>query len=96
MESPNTTDSNVKLAAIDGSYCTYSAYNETGDDPKIDPIYPDPHGNATTGYHGKLMCGVYKPTNVVSVSYGGDEIGYYGYFPAFYESMSHHFSVLQS
>lgn len=52
------------------SYCTYSAYGETGDDPDLDPIYPDP---AKDGYKGKLMCGVYKPTNVISVSYGGQE-----------------------
>lgn len=28
---------NTFLDAIDGSYCTYSAYGETGDDPVLDP-----------------------------------------------------------
>jgi tripeptidyl-peptidase-1 len=32
------------------SYCTYSAYGETGNDPKIDPVYPD---NREGGYKGK-------------------------------------------
>lgn len=44
---------NTFLDAIDGSYCTYSAYGETGNDPTLDPTYPDPNG-----YSGKLMCGV--------------------------------------
>ena len=57
------------LDAIDGSYCTYSAYNETGNSP-LDPPYPDP---AAGGYKGNLQCGVYKPTNVISISYGGQE-----------------------
>ncbi|KAK3937828.1 putative Tripeptidyl-peptidase sed1 [Diplogelasinospora grovesii] len=66
---------NTFLDAIDGSYCTYSAYGETGDctDPAcLDPAYPDPHPG---GYKGQLQCGVYKPTNVISISYGGDEYG---------------------
>ena len=53
---------NTLLDAIDGSYCTYSAYGETGDAPDIDPTYPDP---APGGYKGTLQCGVYKPTNVI-------------------------------
>ena len=57
------------LDAIDGSYCTYSAFGETGNSP-LDPPYPDP---APGGYKGKLQCGVYKPTNVISISYGGQE-----------------------
>lgn len=61
---------NTLLDAIDGSYCTYSAYGETGDAPGIDPTYPDP---APGGYKGSLQCGVYKPTNVISLSYGGRE-----------------------
>ncbi|KAN0112550.1 subtilisin-like protein [Hyaloscypha variabilis] len=61
---------NTFLDALDGSYCTYSAYGETGNDPSIDPIYPDP---APGGYKGKLQCGVYKPTNVISASYGEAE-----------------------
>jgi tripeptidyl-peptidase-1 len=64
---------NTFLDAIDGSYCTYSAFGETGDctDPAcVDPAYPDPNPG---GYKGALQCGVYKPTNVISISYGGDE-----------------------
>lgn len=58
---------NTFLDAIDGSYCTYSAFGETGD-ASIDPVYPDP---LLTGYEGQRQCGVYKPTNVISISYGG-------------------------
>ncbi len=61
---------NTLLDAIDGSYCTYSAYGETGDAPGIDPTYPDP---APGGYQGELQCGVFKSTNVISLSYGGQE-----------------------
>ncbi|KAK3075448.1 hypothetical protein LTR53_001233 [Teratosphaeriaceae sp. CCFEE 6253] len=57
------------LDAIDGSYCTYSAFGKTGNSP-IDPPYPDP---LPGGYKGALQCGVYKPTNVISISYGGQE-----------------------
>lgn len=51
--------------AIDGSYCTF----EGGNSP-LDPPYPDP---APGGYKGELQCGVYTPTNVISISYGGSE-----------------------
>ncbi|KAF2171470.1 hypothetical protein M409DRAFT_63728 [Zasmidium cellare ATCC 36951] len=61
---------NTFLDAIDGSYCTYSAYGETGDLPNVDPTYPDPN---LGGYKGQLQCGIYKPTNVFSFSYGGQE-----------------------
>lgn len=57
------------LDAIDGSYCTYSAFNETGNSV-LDPPYPDPQPG---GFKGSLECGVYKPTNVISISYGGQE-----------------------
>ena len=57
------------LDAIDGSYCSYSAFGETGNSP-LDPPYPDPNPG---GYKGGLQCGVYKPTNVISISYGGQE-----------------------
>lgn len=57
------------LDAIDGSYCTYSAFGETGNSD-IDPSYPDPQAG---GFKGALQCGVYKPTNVISISYGGQE-----------------------
>jgi tripeptidyl-peptidase-1 len=61
---------NTFLDALDGSYCTYSAFGEKGNDPNIDPVYPDP---AAGGYKGELQCGVYKPTNVISASYGEAE-----------------------
>ncbi|PYH83323.1 subtilisin-like protein [Aspergillus uvarum CBS 121591] len=61
---------NTFLDALDGSYCTYSAYGEKGNDPDIDPVYPDHNAG---GYKGKLQCGVYKPTNVISASYGQAE-----------------------
>ncbi|EHK44450.1 uncharacterized protein TrAtP1_008994 [Trichoderma atroviride] len=68
------------LDAIDGSYCTYSAFGETGNDPDIDPVYPNP--NRTPGsenstspdfYEGLTACGTVNSTNVFSVSYGGLE-----------------------
>jgi tripeptidyl-peptidase-1 len=46
-----------------------------GDDPKIDPVYPD------ITYGKKVMCGKYLPTNVISISYGGDEF----HLPAYYQ-----------
>ena len=57
------------LDAIDGSYCSFSAYGETGNSP-LDPPYPDPNPG---GYKGQLQCGVYTPTHVISISYGGQE-----------------------
>ncbi|KUJ20186.1 subtilisin-like protein [Mollisia scopiformis] len=68
---------NTFLDAIDGSYCTYSAFGETGNDP-IDPVYPDTVWSG--GYKGQLMCGVYEPTNVISVSYGGSEADWPTYY----------------
>ncbi|POS76710.1 Pro-kumamolisin [Diaporthe helianthi] len=59
---------NTLLDAIDGSYCNYSAYGATRDSPNLDPTYPDPDG-----YNGTLECGTFKPTNVISISYGGQE-----------------------
>jgi len=56
--------------AIDGSYCSFTDFNETGNDPIYDPPYPDP---GPGGYHHALQCGVYKPTNVISISYGEAE-----------------------
>ncbi|KAF9893306.1 hypothetical protein FE257_011736 [Aspergillus nanangensis] len=50
------------LNAIDGSYCSEIS--------PLDPPYPNPAAN---GYKGQLQCGVYKPTNVISISYGGWE-----------------------
>jgi len=54
------------LDAIDGSYCKADG----GDDPIQDAKYPDP---APGGYKGKKDCGKYKPTNVISTSYGYNE-----------------------
>jgi tripeptidyl-peptidase-1 len=39
-------------------------------DTDIDPPYPDPQAG---GYKGNRQCGVYKPTNVISISYGVQE-----------------------
>ncbi|KAI2465624.1 subtilisin-like protein [Annulohypoxylon bovei var. microspora] len=61
--------------AIDGSYCTFEAYGESGNCARPecrDPEYPNPHDRG--GYSGQLMCGVYKPTNVISISYSGAEV----------------------
>lgn len=67
---------NTFFDALDGSYCTYSAYGETGNDPVLDPTYPDPNG-----YQGPLECGVYTPTNVITISYGV----YENDLPAYYQ-----------
>lgn len=53
--------------AIDGSDCKFVAYGQDDSNPKLDPVYPDPREH---GYRGKLQCGVFKPTNVLSISYG--------------------------
>lgn len=53
---------NTFLDAIDGSYCSQIS--------PLDPPYPDPNPG---GYKGSLQCGVYKPTNVISISYGEAE-----------------------
>lgn len=71
---------NTFFDAIDGSYCTFSAFGETGNCVKpecLDPSYPD---RAPGGYNGSLQCGVYEPTNVISISYGGGEAD----LPAYY------------
>lgn len=64
------------LDALDASYCTF----EGGDDPNIDPQYPDtdqfPDAPPGFTYSGETMCGTYKPTNVISVSYGLGENRY--------------------
>ncbi|KAI0896255.1 Pro-kumamolisin, activation domain-containing protein [Annulohypoxylon nitens] len=57
------------LDALDGSYCTYSAYGETGNNPDFDYSYPNPAPESEGAYKGDLQCGVYEPTNVISVSY---------------------------
>ncbi|KAK4553188.1 hypothetical protein LTR86_009718 [Recurvomyces mirabilis] len=71
---PNNTYTwgfNTLLDAIDGSYCSFAAYNETGNLPDWDPTYPDL--SPFQGYNGTLQCGLFEPTNVISVSYGGQE-----------------------
>ncbi|KUJ15281.1 putative protease S8 tripeptidyl peptidase I [Mollisia scopiformis] len=62
---------NTFLDSIDGSYCDYSAFGITGDSPGIDASYPDPTAG---GYKGKLECGTYELTRVVSISYGEAEV----------------------
>ncbi|KII91521.1 hypothetical protein PLICRDRAFT_105438 [Plicaturopsis crispa FD-325 SS-3] len=57
---------NNLLDALDGSFCTLDG----GDDPTQDGIYPDP---AAGGYKGAESCGIVKPANVISTSYGYDE-----------------------
>ncbi|KAF4446831.1 hypothetical protein F53441_9535 [Fusarium austroafricanum] len=52
------------LDAVDGSYCKYDG----GDDPDYDPRFP-----VFGGFQGPAMCGKYKVTNVVSISFAVDE-----------------------
>ena len=42
----------------------------SSDDPTEDGIYPD---TAKGGFKGPESCGIVKPANVISVSYGGQE-----------------------
>lgn len=60
------------LDALDGSYCSYTAYGITGNSPGYDTVYPD-NSTEPGAYKGKNMCGTYKPTRVISVSYGESE-----------------------
>lgn len=53
------------LNALDASYCTF----EGGDDPNVDPAYPDPFG----GYQGPEQCGGAPLSYVISTSYGYQE-----------------------
>jgi tripeptidyl-peptidase I len=60
---------------MDGSYCSFEAFGETGNCKRPqcrDPEYPNP---VEGGYKGEVMCGVYEPTAVISISYSGAEIG---------------------
>jgi tripeptidyl-peptidase-1 len=73
------------LDALDASYCTF----EGGDDPNLDPKYPDTGPNppdnpflANGTWDKPEMCGAYTPTNVISVSYGLGE----NTFSYFYEN----------
>lgn len=53
---------NIFLDALDESYCTYLG----GDQPYIDPAYPDPNEG---GYTGPLQCGGAPNSSVYSFSY---------------------------
>ncbi|KAL7934122.1 peptidase S8/S53 domain-containing protein [Trichoderma chlorosporum] len=68
QENPKMGYFNTFLDAIDSSYCNRTAFNITGDSPEFDPTYPDPGG-----YTGERMCGVFKPTNVISISWSPEE-----------------------
>ncbi|KAH8646085.1 Pro-kumamolisin, activation domain-containing protein [Xylariales sp. PMI_506] len=67
---------NVWLDALDESFCTYQG----GDQPYVDPAYPDPNNNKG-GYTGPLQCGGAPKSNVFSVSYNQIE----GALPYFYQ-----------
>lgn len=60
------------LDAIDGTYCSFSAYGETGDDPAID-------GSTT-----HEDCGSFKPTSVISSSWSYSE----DHFPISYSKVT--------
>lgn len=60
------------LDAIDGTYCSFSAYGETGDDPTID-------GDVT-----HEDCGTFQPTSVISSSASWSE----DHFPASYSKVA--------
>lgn len=75
---------NTFLDALDGTYCNSSAYGETGDNPEYDPVYPNNKTVTAVGggtydpgtYKLPEMCGVYSPTNVISISYSRAETTY--------------------
>jgi tripeptidyl-peptidase-1 len=62
---------NTFLDALDKSYCSASAFGEMGDLAGVDPTYPD---TTPGGYDQPEQCGVYAPTNVISISYAEDEL----------------------
>ncbi|CAK7264275.1 hypothetical protein SEPCBS119000_000905 [Sporothrix epigloea] len=65
---------NTFFDGIDGSYCSFEAFGEKGNcvTPEcLDPIYPNPSGG---GYQGSLQCGVFQPTNVITISYSYSEV----------------------
>ncbi|CAK7198753.1 hypothetical protein SEUCBS139899_001417 [Sporothrix eucalyptigena] len=72
---------NTFFDAIDGSYCSFSAFGQTGNCQEAacrDPVYPNPHKGSSgegppTSYQGPLMCGTFKPTNVIAISYSNVE-----------------------
>jgi tripeptidyl-peptidase-1 len=70
---------NIFLDALDSSYCTYLG----GDQPYLDPEYPDPN---LDGYTGPEQCGGAPISNVLTVSYGQIE----GALPEFYQQRQCH------
>ncbi|KAF8173454.1 peptidase S8/S53 domain-containing protein [Pholiota molesta] len=64
---PQGASFNNFLDALDGTYCQV----EGGDDPNQDAIYPD-SDHFPNGYN-KTDCGIVKPANVISTSYGYNE-----------------------
>jgi tripeptidyl-peptidase-1 len=48
----------------------YVLANNSQGNASVDPVYPD---SLLAGYQGKLQCDVYKPSNVISISYGEQE-----------------------
>jgi hypothetical protein len=40
------------LDALDGSFCTYSAFGQKGNNNSVDPVYPDVHASEPEGYKG--------------------------------------------
>jgi len=57
---------NNLIDALDASFCTF----EGGDDPTEDGIYPD---TMPGGFDKPESCGIVKPANVISTSYGMNE-----------------------
>ncbi|KOS16763.1 Tripeptidyl-peptidase sed1 [Escovopsis weberi] len=71
---------NTWLNAIDSSYCNFTSDGETGNNPDVDPVYPNPNPNIAPGipitdgwFEGQPACGGYKRQNVISLSYGWTE-----------------------
>ncbi|KAJ5689010.1 Rattus norvegicus CLN2 is a lysosomal protease Precursor [Penicillium macrosclerotiorum] len=62
------------LNAIDGSNCNYCASKQCDDSKMADP-------ESLFELDDKVSCGIYKPANVISISYGGPEQN----FPAPYQ-----------
>lgn len=81
---------NTWLDALDASYCSF----EGGDDPSIDPVYPD-NSTAEPGYGNPYnkteQCGGARPSHVYSVSYAALE---FGFTPAYATRMCEEFMKL--
>ncbi|CAJ2502332.1 Uu.00g097260.m01.CDS01 [Anthostomella pinea] len=71
---------NIFLDALDESYCTY----EGGDQPYVDPAYPDPNDN-NLGYQGPLQCGGAPKSNVISDDETHTDEKNQGALPYFYQ-----------